>query len=131
MKHILILFIAILFICGNCENLVDDVHSIRIRNKSAHTISVYADYILPDTSLPQYKPWLKTIAPDNFKDIYDNDVGDKEFKRLDDERLTIFVLSKDTLDKYSWDTIRENYMILKRYEILSKDLESYASITYP
>lgn len=70
MKRILlILFIAIVFICGNCDDLFEDAYRIRIHNKSSRPISVYADYILPDTSLPQNKPWLKTIASNNTKNI--------------------------------------------------------------
>jgi hypothetical protein len=102
-----------------------------VRNKSLQSISVFANYILPDTTLPQQKPEVKTIHSGEFGEIYDSDVNDEKFERMDNERLTIFILSTDTIEKYSWDTIKEDYKILKRYEILSADLVGDGSISYP
>ena len=75
---------------------------------------------------------MKTIPPGKFKDIYDNEVGDNEFERFsNNEKLTLFVLSSDTIAKYPWATIAEEYMILKRFELLPDDLEEYGSVSYP
>jgi len=132
MRYLLIFSIAILFICGECKNYPESVHSLRVRNKSLQTISVFAGYILPDTVLPSQQPEMKTIPPGKFKDIYDNEVGDNEFERFsNNEKLTLFVLSSDTIAKYPWATIAEEYMILKRFELLPDDLEEYGSVSYP
>jgi hypothetical protein len=132
MRHLYIISLSILFICAGCKNFPESVYSLRVRNKSSQTISVFAGYILPDTVLPSQKPEMKTILPGEFKDIYDDEVGDDEFERFfNNEKLTLFVLSSDTITKYLWATIAEEYMILKRYELLPEDLEEYGSVSYP
>ena len=47
----------------------------------------------------------------------------KEFKRLRNERITLFVLDKSVVDTYEWEYIRENNMILKRYEFNWQELQ--------
>ena len=43
-----------------------------------------------------------------------------------------YVFSVDTLEKYSWEEIREGYKILKRYDLSMDDLDSLDwTITYP
>lgn len=38
------------------------------------------------------------------------------------DTMSLFILSCDTLAKYSWDQIREDYNILVRYDLSLKDL---------
>jgi hypothetical protein len=46
--------------------------------------------------------------------------------------LTMFVIHKDTLTKYSFEEIQEEYNILKRFDLSIGDLESQNwTITYP
>lgn len=117
---------------ASCEKFADHKYGIRIRNKSQQTINVYAAYILPDTLLSNQKPTLKEIKPENSTHIYDNEVGDTGFERFKSEKITIFILSKDTLAKYSWNEIRTHNNILKRYEITEKDLTDMGgSVIYP
>jgi len=93
---------------------------------------VYAIYILPDTALSVQKPDnLKTIPAGELKDIYDFEVGDNKFKRLKNERITIFVLSTDVVNSLPWDTIRDKYIVLKRYEITENDLVVDGAVFYP
>src|SRR4030042_6901982 len=131
MKTQIVLIIACIFlICGTCEYFADHEYRIRVRNKSSQSITAYAEYILPDTMLSIQKPeTLKTIQPGEFKDIHGYEVGDDSFERLKNERITIFILSMDVVSNYPWDTIRDKYMILKRYEIKESDLVDKGSIS--
>jgi hypothetical protein len=101
---------------------MDSRVSFSIKNNSDRVIDIYAAYILPDTFLPINKPSLITIESKKLGYISDRYIGDDEFKRFSSKKLTIFILSKDTVDKYSWETIRHDYNILKRYEINNNDL---------
>jgi hypothetical protein len=124
--------IGFILLFAACENLVDHVYRIRVRNHSPQSIEIFAGYFLPDTLLPIIKPEMKIIQSGEFKDIYDSDVGDEKFKRFrNNEKLTVFILSSDTISKYAWETIVDNYMILERAEISPDDLGDYGSITYP
>jgi len=51
---------------------------------------------------------------------------------LPSDTISMYILSKDTIDKYSWDLIRSGNRILKRYDLSIKDLEKQNwTITYP
>ncbi|NLL27401.1 MAG: hypothetical protein GX259_01250 [Bacteroidales bacterium] len=57
---------------------------------------------------------------------------EKVFKKLPKDTLSIFIFDSDTLAKYSWDRIRSDYNILKRYDLSLKDLETQNwTISYP
>jgi len=70
-------------------------------------------YPLKYSSLESKKDWDEVLVPP--KDI-----------------ISIFVLSKDTLDKYSWDRISSDYNILMRYDLDLEDLKKQSwTISYP
>jgi spermidine/putrescine-binding protein len=127
MKTITII-IGILIILSGCEKM--GKHTIIVSNKSTHSISVYGEYILPDTLLKLTKPFLKEVKVNGARDIYDSDVNDEAFSRLRSERLTIFVIHTDTLNKYSWETIVNEYKILKRYELNYDELARTKFVLY-
>jgi hypothetical protein len=127
--------VMLLLLLTSCEKLVPMRQAIYVRNNSSQTIYYYAEYILPDTMLSVNKPrWLKEIAPGGIREFYDNEVNDKEFKRLDSgERITVFILDKNVVDTYEWEYIRENNMVLRRYEFLIKELyaDNGRNVIYP
>ena len=44
----------------------------------------------------------------------------------------IFLFSKDTIDQVPWDRIRDEYLILRRYDLTLEDLEAMNwTIEYP
>lgn len=48
------------------------------------------------------------------------------------DTISIFILSKGTVDKYDWEKIRVEYNILKRYDLSLSDLQNNNwMITYP
>jgi hypothetical protein len=128
-----ILIITLLIFCSvSCEKFADHSYTIEIKNNSNQIIDVYAAYILPDTLLPLVKPILIEIQPSKSGELYDRDVKDQKFIKFKTEKLSIFVLSKDTISKYSWEVIITNYNILKRYEITEKDLTVMGgSVAFP
>ncbi len=133
MKRMLLFLFGTVLLLGSCEKLMNVKHLIYFENKSNQTIYYYAEYILPDTMLSVNKPhWLKKVAPGQIREFYDSEVNDKEFKRLRNERITLFVLDKSVVDTYEWEYIRENNMILKRYEFNWQELQEMGgSVIYP
>ena len=127
MKTITII-IGILVLLSGCEKM--GKHRIIVSNKSTHSISVYGEYILPDTALNLTKPYLEQVKADGAGDIFDSDVNDEAFSRLRSERLTIFVIHTDTLNKYSWETIVNDYKILKRHELNYDELARTKFVLY-
>jgi hypothetical protein len=133
-KNILLFLFGMLLLLGSCEKLMPGRQAIYVRNNSSRTIYYYAEYILPDTMLSVNKPrWLKEVAPGGIREFYDSEVNDKEFKRLDSgERITVFILDKTTVNTYKWEYIRENNMILKRYEFNEEERKAMGGkVIYP
>ena len=121
-----------MLLCGNhCENFVDHVYRIRVQNNSNDTIQFYESYNYPDTSIDVEKPRLIMVYPSEYGSL-DSKEPWNEVLVPPKDTLSIFILSKDTVDKYSWEEIRKSYNILKRYDLSLEDLEylNY-TVTYP
>ena len=125
-----ILPIILLVLCNwGCDKLADHVYSIKIQNNTTDTIQFYASYAYPDTTIINEKPRLKMAYPSKYS-YWDS--KDKWADVLPKDTIIVFILSKDTVDTYSWEDIRSEYNILKRYDLSISDLESQNwTITYP
>lgn len=83
---------------------------------------------LKDYSLSHVKPhshiWVGTGF--NYREIKKGNIP------YYNDTLMFFVFSRDTLKKYSWEEIKKNYKILKRYDITGRQLNDQNwTITYP
>ena len=124
MKNFSLFFLAmiILLLMSNCEKLVDHVYSIKIVNDTDDYVCLYSSYKYPDTLLDSQKPnMFYTIMPNSF--IY-LDSKDKWEEVLPKDVIIIYILDKDTVDTYSWEKIRDEYKILKRFDLSIEDLEN-------
>lgn len=125
-----ILLILSFIICGaSCGKIVDHVYSIKIQNNTNDTILFYGSYNYPDTSVVQDKPILTRIYPKSYSYLDSKKDWDEE---LPNDTISLFILSKDTVDMYIWEKIRSDYNVLKRYDLSLDDLEKKSwTITYP
>jgi hypothetical protein len=113
-----------------CEKLA--VYRIIFANDANYPVSIYGDYIFPDTSISSSKPEFINLDAHSVRDVFDDDIKDEKFKRLKTEKLTIFVFHSDTLKKYDWTAIRSGYKILRRYEVNDSILrKSEYVLVYP
>ena len=121
------LLLSLVFLLTACP--IDREYSLTVKNTSNQTICVCAWYIFPDTLLPVNKPFCLEVKPNKIGSIHGHYVNDNTFKRLEKgEKLTLFVLSKDSVDVHSWEYLREHNVILKRYEF---DKTEKLPIIYP
>lgn len=57
--------------------------------------------------------------------------------KLPQDTLSVYIFSKDTLDTYSWEVIKQKYNVLQRYDLCLKDFNillnknGYPMIVYP
>lgn len=129
MKMNLLYILSIILISFGCEKPVDKVYSIRVENSSNDTIQFYASYVYPDTTIVSEKPRLKLAYPNKYGHI---DSKEKWEDVLPKDTLIVFIFSKDTVDAYSWEDLRTEYNVLKRYDLSISDLEAMNwTITYP
>ena len=140
---LLLLFVGFV----SCESW-GGMHGMYIENNSDLEISFYAYSLLPisnlygefypDTllkqdTLPDYslyhiKPHSRSWAGTgfNYREIK------KGYIPYYNDTLMFFVFSRDTLNKYSWEEIKRDYKILKRYDITGRQLnEQNWIIKYP
>lgn len=127
-----ILIILSIILCGaSCEKLVDHAYIIKIQNNSKDTIQFYESYNFPDTVMDIIKPRLKMVYSSKYSSLESKKDWDEVLVPPKDT-ISIFILSKDTVDRYSWDKIRNDYNILKRYDLSLQDLEQMNwTIEYP
>lgn len=125
----ILIIILILFCGGSCEKIVDHAYYINVQNSTNDTVLCYDSYNYPDTLVSFDKPLLQTVTPQSYTKL----ISKKEWKGvLPKDTILIYFLSKDSVDKYSWDKIRSNYNILKRYDLSLDDLEKQNwTVTYP
>ena len=129
MRKVSVIFIALLV---SCTLKMDAIYPIHIYNESEvqyigyyfATGGRYGSYY-PDTLLPNNNTYVynKNIKPKQHLQ-YDSWIKwDMTFKSLPKDTLSIFIFSSDTLNKYSWEEVRRDYKILKRYDLSIQDLE--------
>lgn len=87
----------------------------------------------PDTILPEMNPY-----PYKFDKEYHFSFGEGNFDEnalfelFPTDTMSIFFFDPDTLAKYNWETIREDYKILVRYDLSHNDLKKLGwCIYYP
>ena len=115
---------------------IEGSYTIKVYNNSTHYIDVLLSHgnpVFPDTLLPDrfyYK--LDPTKPGSECNYY-NSLTFKDFIQFyDSDTVIIFIFHTDTLLKYSWDEVREDYKILKRYDISWQEMERLrGDIHYP
>ncbi len=80
--------------------------------------------LYPDTSLPFNNIEVLEIKPNKSVIV---DLGHQPFEdyfaNLPSDTLSIFLYNADTVVAYSWDQMRQDYKIVKRYDVSLKNLK--------
>jgi hypothetical protein len=121
MRVNLIIWLVLAISVMGCVDLVDHVYRIEIHNYTNDTIQFYGSYNYPDTSIDATKPRLIMATP-NYFGYLDSKYEWKDV--LPKDTILIYILNKDTVDGYSWETIKKEYKILKKYTLSLEDLEN-------
>ncbi len=113
--------------CGKSP-LSETFYSIEIFNNSSDTICPYlaiggGNTQYPDTLLPIEKPALVKIAP-NERFYYDSrEPWSERINKLVADTLSIFIIDSRIYKDSSWIKIRNENLILKRYDLSVAELE--------
>ncbi len=120
MKNLLLIIGIVLLAAALTACPDDESEYIRLRNHSELNIVAYiggedlGEPTYPDTLLPSKnltRP-VSTISPVQYY-----------FKKdIKNSKVCVFFLDQDTITKYGWDKVRDNYMILKRLDVNEKYL---------
>jgi hypothetical protein len=127
MKNVLILSL-LLIVFVNCRY---DSTYFDLYNNSGKPICYYmsleSGFFYPDTTLPKKDP-----NPYKFNKEWGFSREGDIFANFPTDTLSIFFFDPDTLTTYDWETIRDEYKILVRYDLSHNDLNRLDwKITYP
>ncbi|MZQ50376.1 MAG: hypothetical protein GT598_15370 [Bacteroidales bacterium] len=108
---------------------------MKITNNSNSTIYFFDSFAYPDTIIrpeenPINIPETNSVLPGSTRANRMRGSWESKFEIRD--TLMIFIFDETTLRTVPWDTIRKNYMILKRYDLSLEDLVKMDwRVTYP
>lgn len=120
MKTVICGVIISIFCSAGCVKWGEGAYAIRIQNNGIDTIQFYASYVYPDTSIANQRPKLIMAYPSTYSYWSSKE---KWESILPFDTISIYILSKDTVDKYSWELIKSGNRIMKRYDLSIGDLK--------
>ena len=128
------LFLTLVFACCNNDEPNKPLLIVNNSNESIQVLWFHPPFY-PDTTLSEIEPDFDLpISPNESRGFLRGKVdwnGIFEHDLLSDT-LSIVFISQATLAKYDWNTIRNDYKILKRYDLSLGDLERLDfTVTYP
>ncbi len=130
---------SVLLVIIGCPYEIDPIDSeLTIINNSDSEIVYYFQLkTINDTSLATIS---FPLIPENTESVIiqpqDNVVLREGFKRIlkadSSKVLMIYLFSRDTIKQVSWERIRDEYLVLRRYDLTLEDLEALNwTIEYP
>jgi hypothetical protein len=131
-----VFILSMILLSANCRREDEGHKKILVINNSDDPIYFDNSLRYPDTLTLYPNP---AIDPGYFKinaHLTENDIsrGYYEDKILTNTygKIMYFIYDAQTLETTPWDTVVKKYMILKRYDLTKKDLDSLGwKITYP
>ena len=114
---------------SSCKH-ISGYYDYRLKVINNSNRSIYAAYSqeYPDTTIvfsaaPFYSnPWK--AYPSETITLGRGGSWEDAFKERIQQKLIIFIFDASIADKTPWDTIKMNYLILKRYDLTMKELDS-------
>ncbi len=144
MKKTILLLLLFIIVLTNCKLAIDYQYELHMYNNTSNTISACFTYdindtfcyssLFPDTLLPLDKSsvFIEPIKKKAESSFYCTECSYDKWFDSDTDKISIFVFSQDTLNKYSWAEIRESYNILIRYDLTYEDISKLDyTIPYP
>jgi len=140
--NIIILMITSLFLNQACGDKEDNCHkTITFKNVTTDTLYVTSSYKFPDTTTftgipnPVLNPNFTKVLPNesNTQVLWGRDCIELAFKDLIPfDTMMIYVFNAKVLEGNTWETVKANYLVLKRYDLSLEDLQRMNwTITYP
>ena len=138
----IILIVTFLFLNHACGDKEEDCHkTITFKNTTTDTLYVVSSFQYPDTSTfvgipnPVLDPNFTKVLPNesNTQVLWGRDCIELAFKDLiPSDTMMIYVFDAKVLEGNTWETVKANYLVLKRYDLSLEDLKKNNwMITYP
>jgi hypothetical protein len=136
-KVIAIIGIQFILMANSCKE-GGSYYDFRLKVINKSNMTIYAEYTMsPIDTLLQYRQSPFNHSPDKATPNRTISLGrggswENAFNEVANQKLRIFIFDASIVDNTPWDTIKKNYMILKRYDLSLDDLDNMNwTITYP
>lgn len=117
-KRFFPLLILVIVLFSGCPDKADVSQYIYFKNNSNNDVFVYKKQHFSESSFQD------TLLPiDKHGNIVESKSNLGSYINLDDYGYQIFILSLDTINKYTWEDIRKNNLVLKRFDLTQSDFE--------
>ena len=133
-----VLFIIIFCPAFKCRKDTETCHyQIRFSNNASKAVYSIYNLSYPDTTISDPNPVLagsyNKVEAGEIKTLSNRDCFEDVFKHLIlSDTIMVFVFDATDVESTSWDTVKQNYLILKRYDLSLQDLKNRNfTITYP
>jgi len=127
-KILIIVLLATSF--SKCDRFRASHYPIYLINNAEHSIGFY--FALggrygtryPDTLLPKTNQYIvREVKPGRTFFFYSGTRWEDIFSKKPEGIMSAFIFHTDTLNRYTWEEVRDGYMILKRYDLSLDDLQ--------
>lgn len=122
-----LLFVSVTFV--KCEMFVDSEYDFPFYNDSDDTIYTCITNCYPDTVPNADFFRICRHKPKSTSSVYTL-VDQDPTKAFKNKMFCVFILDKDTVKKYDFNTIRLEYKVIQRYDLNGNDFANYR-ISYP
>jgi hypothetical protein len=119
---------------SSCKN---NYYDFRLKVVNNSNKSIYADFYEshPDTTLgfnSHFRNIDKKVSPNGTITLGRGGTWERAYKEDIQQKLLVFIFDAGIVENTPWDTIRSKYLVLKRYDLTLKDLDSLNfKVTYP
>ena len=130
------LLFSFLLLTG-CKLYMDKVYGIEVVNDSSDEVMFFVaslgwENLYPDTLLPATELSFRSIASGRSSTRYSDLEWEEIIQELPADTLSVFILDPVVLENRAWEDVRDNYRVLKRYDLSITDLERLEfRVTYP
>lgn len=140
MKKLLLVIVCTILISCKFEGIGERRYTIIVSNNSNHSIvfhfafgGLYDGGLYPDTLLPQSCEYIyREIKASGKYYYYSSAKWEEIYSNLPCDTMSVFIFHTDTLNKYSWQEVRDGYKILRRYDLSLEDIKKMKwTIPYP
>jgi hypothetical protein len=139
MKYFKILLIALLhsiLVSSSCKK-ESSYYDYRLKVVNNSKDMIYADFYqsYPDTTLSSNSHFdgeILKARPNDTITLIRGGSWENAFSSDITEKLMVYVFDAEIIEDTPWDTVKANYMVLKRYDLSLQELEKMNwTISYP
>ena len=123
-QAILLVALSCFLLSSKCRKDDPPCTRLKLDNKTNKDVYVLISFDYPDSSLnfqspfaSYYKIKIGAHSKGDIRDVYNFECADRYFEYYPNNTLSFFVFDAALVDTTPWISIRQNYQIIKRFDV--------------